>query len=394
MSFEFKTYGSDTQTFSKRGIGDFNLSCSHIQGDPEKVFRIYIESPCGLNLEITPSKGMSLRDCSYQNRQMFWKAPMENLPDPEQVNIMSTVICDGTPIKGLGWIKYFASHVEMMGLQNWGIDRKMDNGTHFPLHGNISNIPIEKITVKTLDDRIRLTGSYKVYGSNSIFPVSGNSPDFEIIKQIDLFSDKPVIFQKDTIINLTKKTVTPDWGYHVQLRPEPGCHYYIPAKSVEERFGEPVPDNHNEWKSADVESIREERGYIYKGLLVESAFSDKTDGVRTLLKYNETPGIEVILPPSPFTLGWYSCGGGMGDNFTIPANNPGEKPAKLLTKNWDGIGPEIGASDLDHNGNTDPGISAVTLKPDEKMSIKLEFRFLDKEEELDLEKNILSYSTY
>lgn len=392
MIFDFITYGSDTQTFSRKKLGGYYLSCSHVKGDPEKVFRIYIESPCGLNLEITPSKGMSLRDCSYQNRQMFWEAPMENLPDPEQVDIMSTVICDGTPVPRLGWIRYFASHVEMMGLYNWGMDRKLKDGTFYPLHGNISNIPVEKITVETLDDRIRLTGSYKVYGSNSISPVLGNFPDFEIKKQIDIFSDKPVIFQKDTIINLTNKTVTPDWGYHVQLRPEPGCHYLIPAKSVEERFGESIPDNYNEWNSAAVESVREERGYIYKGLFVESAFSDKTDGVRTLLKYKKSPGIEVILPPSPYTLGWYSCGGGMGDNFTIPANNPKEKPAKLLTKNWDGIGPEIGASDLDHNGNTDPDITIEPLKPGEEMSIKLEFRFLDNEKTQDLENTLLRYA--
>jgi len=393
MIFDFITYGSDTETFSRKKMGDYYLSCTHVEGDPEKVFRIYVESPCGLNLEITPSKGMSLRDCSYQERQMFWDSPMKNLPDPEQVDIMSTVICDGTPVPGLGWIKYFASHVELMGLLNWGIDRKLKDGTFYPLHGNVSNIPVEKITVETLEDRIRLTGSYKVYGSYSIFPVPGNSPDFEIEKQIDIFSDKPVIFQKDTIINLTENTVTPDWGYHIQLRPEPDCRYYIPAKSVEERFGESVPDDHNEWNRADNELIREERGYIYKGLLIESAFSDKTDGVRTLLKYNKSPGIEVVLPPSPYTLGWYSCGGGMGENFTIPANSLTEKPAKLLTKNWDGIGPEIGASDLDHNGNTDPAISTGTLKSGEKMSIKLEFQFLDKKEELALEKKIINYST-
>ena len=82
----------------------------------------------------------------------------------------------------------------------------------------------------------------------------------------------------------------------------------------------------------------------------------------------------------------------MGENFTIPANNIIEKPVKLLTKNWDGIGPEIGASDLDHNENTDPAISADTLKPGEKMSINLEFQFLYNEKTQNLETTILRYS--
>ena len=284
MTFEFITYGSDTQLFSRKKLENFYLCCSHIQGDPKKVFRIYIESPCGLDLEITPSKGMSLRDCSYQNRQMFWESPMENLPDPEQVDIMSTVICDGTPVPGLGWIRYFASHVEMLGLHNWGMNRTGKNGKMYGLHGNVSNIPVKTVMAETLPDRLRLTGSFDVYSTDDIFPHPGTCPIYRITKQIDIFSNDPAIFQIDTIQNLTEETLIPDWGYHVQLRPEQGCRYLIPAKSVEERFGESVPDNHNQWDTAAIESIREERGYIYKGLLVESAFSDGTDGVITLLK--------------------------------------------------------------------------------------------------------------
>lgn len=393
MTFEFTTYGANIQPISRKKLGDFYLSCAHIQGDPEKVFRIYIESPCGLQLELTPSKGMSLRDCSYQGRQMFWEPPMENLPDPELVDIMSTVICDGTAVPGLGWIRYFASHVEMMGLHNWGVGRENGEEGPYPLHGNVSNIPIEKVIVEVFKDRIRLTGSYQVYGANSIFPAPGDSPDFEIKKQIELLSHEPTIFQKDTIRNLTDRTLVPDWGYHVQLRPEPGCHYLIPAKSVEERFGEAVPEGHNKWVPAVLEQVREERGYIYKDLFVENVFSDGTSGVRTLLKYEENPGIEVVIPHSPYTLGWYSCGGGMGHNFTLPADTSGEKPSRLLMKNWDGIGPEIGSSDLDHKGNTDPVISTTSsLLPGNKMSLRLEFRFLDMKRTLDLEKKIVEYS--
>jgi len=391
MTFEFITYGSDAQTFSRKKLGNFYLSCSHIQGDPEKVFRIYIESPCGLNLEITPSKGMSLRDCSYQNRQMFWDSPMENLPDPEEVDLLSTVICDETPVPGLGWIRYFASHVEMLGLQNWGMNRTEKNRKMYGLHGNVSNIPVEKVIAETLPDRLRITGSFTVYDANDIFPQPGSSPHYKITKQIDIFSNDPAIFQTDTIQNLSDETVIPDWGYHVQLRPEQGCQYLIPSKDVSERFGAEIPEDFEFWKPAKEDTVREERGYIHKKLNVENAFCDGSNGVRTLLKYENSPGTEVIIPHSPYTLGWYSCGGAIGENFLIPSDIPGIDPSKLLMKNWDGVGPEIGASDLDHMGNTDPDISAISLSPGEDMTVKLEFRLLDTERTLDLEKKITDY---
>ncbi len=389
--FTFSTFGSGAETFNRKKLGGFYISCIHVQGDPEKVFRIHVESPCGLNLEITPSKGLSMRNCSYEGRQMFWDPPMENLPDPETVDLFSTVICDGVPVENMGWLRYFSSHVEMLGLHNWGMPETGEYNKPLPLHGNVSNIPVKEVTAELLDDRLRLTGSFNVYGAGSIFPKKGNLPDFRVTKQINLFSGKPVVFQKDTITNVTKSAVTPDWGYHVQLRPEPECRYLLPAGSVEERFGGNVPDNHNEWKPAAVPSTREERGYIYKNLFVEKAFSDGTEGVQTLLKYKNSPGTEVIIPPSPYTMGWYSCGGGGGDNFIIPADLPGEKPLKLLTKNWDGIGPEIGSSDPDHNGNTDTAISATSLAPGESMSIRLEFRFLDNKMTHILENKIVEY---
>lgn len=45
----------------------------------------------------------------------------------------------------------------------------------------------------------------------------------------------------------------------------------------------------------------------------------------------------------------------------------------LVEKNWDGVGPEVGASDLDHKGNTDPDISAASLNHGDKMSLRLEY---------------------
>ena len=85
---QFKVYGAEVQEFIQKNISSFLVSCFHADGDPEKVYRLTIESPCGLKLEITPSKGLSLRDCSYNGRQMFWDPPMETLPDPETVDLL------------------------------------------------------------------------------------------------------------------------------------------------------------------------------------------------------------------------------------------------------------------------------------------------------------------
>jgi hypothetical protein len=372
-------------------VGQYEISVLHIDGDPVSVYRLYVVTPLGLKIELTPSKGLSVRDCTYQNRQMFWDSPMENLPDPEEVDLRSTVICDGVPVPGNGWIKYFASHVELLGLKNWGVGRELPDGSQYSLHGNVSNIPVETVDIDIVDNGLRVRGSFDVYGADEILAVPGELPDYAIERSIYLSDDKPAVYLADRITNLTNHVITPDWGYHVQLKPEEGCRLLFPYKSVSERFGNPVPENHNVWTKAHVEENREERGYVYRGLKKEPCFQDGSEGIRGLLKYQDKPGIEIIMPYAPYTMGWFSCGGGKGENFMIPSDQPGVPPRKMLEKNWDGIGPEIGASDLDHGDNVDPDAKISVLSAGESMVLQIELRFLDQIETDFYEKEVLNY---
>ena len=57
-------------------------------------------------------------------------------------------------------------------------------------------------------------------------------------------------------------------------------------------------------------------------------------------------------------------GGAFSSEFTLAKT--GEP---LFTKNWDGMGIEIGASALDHDENTDPAVPVANpLQPNEKFT--------------------------
>ncbi len=353
-------------------------SLKHVKGDPDSVFRFYLEND-NFSLEITPTKGLSVRDFSYNGRQFFWESPLETLPDPKKVFMEGSLLINGKPEKGTRWIEYFASHIEMLGLDNWGIPREKD-GRILGLHGNVSSIPVEEIKVEEKRGIIAVSVFFSVYDPNNIFPKdSSDLPYFRVERWIELYLEKPVLLVKDRITNISRERRFPDWGYHVQLRPEAGCRYLIPSGDVKKRGGGIPEEGFDFWKEAAVPEVREERGYIHKGLKVtENAFPNGLSGVETLLHYKDVSGIKCVIPPSPYTLSWFSCGGKNGFEFIIPGK-AGEPDRKLLHKNWDGVGPEIGASALDHDGDTDPSMVQEPLEPGESMELQIYLELLGKE---------------
>jgi len=64
-------------------------------------------------------------------------------------------------------------------------------------------------------------------------------------------------------------------------------------------------------------------------------------------------------------MSWFSCGGAEDDEFLLPDGS------KWLHRNWDGVGPEIGASPLDHDGDVDPEVEVSELDPGESTSLNI-----------------------
>ncbi len=364
MKRAIKTYGprtAEVPTFKEAGV---SARLIHVPGDPDSVYRLYIKRE-GCSIELCPSKGLSVRDTTLSEQQIFWDAPLPNLPNPEEINLTGEMVVGGNSLPGSTWVAYFAAHVEMLGLKNWGMAVNNPEKELHCLHGNASMIPITEISVDISGGGAIVEGSFLIHDANGCWPPSELPPLFKVTKRIELPPDRDTLLLTDTIKNVSDNTLFPDWGYHVQLRPEPGCRFTIPSKSALPRGGNTLPDDYQIWHEAPNPPKREERGFIHKGNRYDVQFPDGSPGCETRLTYPDSSGIRCLLPPSPYVMSWFSCGGADDDEFLWP------DASKWLHRNWDGVGPEFGASSLDHDGDTDPGVIVKDLKPGESTVLKI-----------------------
>ena len=82
----FGAHAVEIPTIQEAGV---SAGLSHAAGDPDSVYRLYIErGDC--SIELCPSKGLSVRDTTLSGQQMFWDAPLPNLPDPESIDLKIT----------------------------------------------------------------------------------------------------------------------------------------------------------------------------------------------------------------------------------------------------------------------------------------------------------------
>ena len=378
-------------SFVDKNSISWNINLHHVKPDHDDVKRLYIERD-GFSVELVPSKGLSVRDVFYKGKPMFWEPPMEKIYSPSEVRLNEPMLIDGVLTPGMSWLRYFSAHIEMLGLLNWG----MPTGG-MGLHGNASNIPVNNLTVESGHEGVTVSGSFEIFDADGItlHNHSGKNvkPLFRVEKTVTILENRPGIYLKDRVTNLSDSETVPQWGYHVQLRPEEGAEYLIPGKIIEERFGGDVPDNHRIWTPAGVPEIREEKGFIYKKLMTSHPFPEElssSEGVTSLLLYRDGSGIAVSFTRPAYLQSWFSCGGADGTNFMIPGGSGGEAQ-KLLLKNWDGVGPEFGNTALDADGNTDPENPPAVLKPGESLDIEILAEFTGRETSSEIKKGINFY---
>ncbi len=376
-------HGANLKENWKTEFSGFAVGVVKKAGDGASVRRLSIESD-GARLVLLPSKGLSPLSCSFGGEELFWEPPLENIPDPEEIDLSGTLLINGKPEAGARWIATFLGGVELMGLDNWGLFGRGEKGELLSLHGNASSIPVHHVeTGRNTDGDIVCEGGFLIHDSyRAVRPDMETPARWKVERRITLSPARRSLAIRDTITNLADAPLFPDWGYHIQLRPEPGCRLLIPSAGVKPRFGGSPEAGFEEWQPAADESVREERGYIHRRLL------SRGGRVKSLLRYSDGRGLGVSVPHSPYTLAWNSCGGAMSREFLLP-----ERPQEpFITGSWNGVGPEVGASALDHDGDTDPEVREKVLGPGASRSLDLSFSLLSPEKADELEEEISAYT--
>lgn len=340
----------------------FAINVFHFPVDPDNANRIRVSTP-NVEVELLPSKGLSLGQAWIKGNPVFWEAPIK-LPDTETIDLYSDeVSINGKPAPGFTFLKTFVGGIEMYGLRNWGMPVEV-NGKLHPLHGETSNIPVNEVTFSVEENICTIEAGfyYRTFEGDANLPwYQRGEALFRVTKRIRIKGGALEIQLEDTIENVSNRSLIPDWGYHITFRPEDGARCIVPSKMTEGRGGNPLPADIQSWHKAENENVRTETGIIHKQLsLADNGL------VKTQLIYPNGSILEVSTTPSPYFQTWFCCGGKGSNEFTDSAGN------SLLHKNWDGMGIEIGSGALDHDGNIDNSVEYNTdLKPGEIIVISI-----------------------
>lgn len=352
------------------------ISLFHFPGDPVNMKRLKIETGL-LELEFLPGRGMTPGKAAFDDRKIFWDPPTE-FNDPDNFDPLSDEICiNGEAAPGFAMLKTLYGGIELYGMKNWGMPVVDKNGKLiYPLHGETSNIPVNKITIITDKESVIVKAEiiyHDIYAGNGKGKwYEQGEPLFKISRLFMLDGSEGDILLRDRIINISRQALSPDWGYHITLNPEPASRLIIPSASQEMRGGGRIPDDPAIWLPALDYKTREETGIIHKNIL--QAGPEKLNPA--LLIYPDDTGILIETSPAPYYQTWFCRGGKSTNEFTWK-----ETDEPVFSKNWDGQGIEIGSSALDHDGNTDPSVDYnEELKPGEYIEIQINLSVLDEDE--------------
>jgi hypothetical protein len=273
--------------------------------------------------------------------------------------------------------------VEFYGLQNWGMPRPMeedkakgpgkDHPRMHPLHGETSNIPVREVEIELG------AGSLSVSCRIPYFSMEGAGMPWYTRGRHLYDLDRTLLFHtgpdpsieiREVINNRSSEKLRPDWGYHITFRPEPGSRLLVPSRRVEARGGGAVPEDHETWFPADHGGEREETGILHREL---ERLPGEKERSRVILVHPDGTGCSMEIPRTPYFQTWFCRGGAGSEEFTL------KNGTRIMDRNWDGMGIEIGSSALDHDGNTDPSVPDETfLPPGASREIKLKFSFPEK----------------
>jgi hypothetical protein len=392
---DFKGRYSDGKTLRRIVRTDkYCVEYIHEPYDPPGINRVYVTAGA-LRVELLPSKGLSVGAVLHGDRMLLWQPLLERLPDPDCVDLAGSLIWNGKTVQGFGFIEYLVGGVMMFGLGNWGMPYEdRETGKSATLHGEVSNIPIERVTVRAGKQTLDVSGEFFVHdgqGDASEVWYRRGKRLYRVRKRVLIQKGSSIVSVSDTILNVSGKKLEPDWGYSIKFQPYDGTEYLVPSSMVSLRSGGVVAQNHEVWRRAVIESVREEKGIVHRGLQVKETLLNGR-AVETLVRHRSGEGVRVVVPQTPYFLSWYSSGGKGNREFMLP-DDQGKGPMKVFEKSWNGIGPEFGISALDHDGDVDPGIGRTSLQPGESFSVDFFFQPIFGNEVRNLEREIRAFNS-
>ncbi len=382
-----------THSFPDWGNYPSQTLCNVIPGGLAELYHHGADDPSVRRLRIwwkqfaitlLPTKALAVLECAVDGKPLFWDPPLDSLKDPRAIDLSGEFLIEGKRAPGAAWIAQFIGGIEMLGLDNWGMHRTDAAGNIHILHGNLSFIPATSVTITHESQTcLRIMGTVTVYDGVKILAEKDSNPQWKVERTVVLHADRNSLEVEDVITNVSEQEAFADWGYHVELRPQDGCSFLLPSRQVRERFGNPLPADHAVWRRAKRIDVREEHGYVHSDL-------DARDGmVHGLLEYPDGTGIGISIPHSPYTLAWNSSGGAGSKEFLWAS----DVHTPIFDKPWDGVGPEIGASDLDHGTQVDPDVTELPLAPGASRRLRMEITPLTRDATAKERERIISCQT-
>ncbi|MFA6309202.1 MAG: DUF4432 family protein [Clostridia bacterium] len=326
----------------------FTVKVFHNKNDDICVNRISIEH-IDMNIELLPSKGLTVNEAFFRGQPYFWEPPLDGLPNPDNFNPFEKMYIDGILTEGFSWLKQFTGGVEMLGLENWGMPETEEaTGFSLPMHGTVSMIPVKSVNIDITEDSAEISGTFEVRNTREIEKLpwyKNGEVIFEVTKRIIIKPDSARIILKDTITNKSVEARIANWGYHVQMRAFEGAEYLIPSKKMK-RIGESTAaNNHEIWYNSKGENVRVQVMNRHTVLKVIDELAGEKSGIRTLLKYPDGHAIMAVIPACPWIASWMSSGGAGSREWCL-VDASGKKGTSIMKKDYSGIGPEFGSKDL------------------------------------------------
>ncbi|TVR75589.1 MAG: hypothetical protein EA427_00110 [Spirochaetaceae bacterium] len=346
-------------------LGAVRIRIAREAADDPDVRRVHLRWDGGA-IELQPSKGLSIGPYTHRGWRPFWEPVVHGVLSPDREDLAGPVLVHGESVPGLRWIENFSGCIELLGLSNWGMPRTDGKtGRTLPLHGEAARIPVDSLSITAAGTMILVSSSFLL---NSRWwmedPLSGpwyrrGRSDWRITRTVLISTEHTCLQLVDSLENIGDLPAVPRWGYHLQLRAEAGSRLLIPSRTAEARSGEQdLPGDYQFWRPAGDPTVREERGYVHKGLPTAPGPFD-TPVVQGSARYASGPSTRFTMPAAAYTLSWFSCGGAESLEFALP-----DTPrTSMMPSGWDGMGPEIGVDPLDHGGTIDPEINHPPVAP-------------------------------
>jgi hypothetical protein len=187
-------------------VGDVSQVCRAVRarlsgGKSDGVEALQLSTGSGLNLMVLPGRGMDIFSVDYCGASLCWHSP---------TGVTAPAYYEPD---GLGWLRsFYGGLMVTCGLTYAGAP-SVDQGKALGLHGRVSNLPAENVSVDGQWDG----DEYTVWVKGSVRETSVFGENVVLTRRISVRLGESRIFVDDTVENLGYESVEHMILYHVNL---------------------------------------------------------------------------------------------------------------------------------------------------------------------------------